>query len=356
MADYKNIFYIIYGLSVLFALFTALNLDFFKKNYRNLDGYLVLLILLFYVFLFGLRGIDIGTDTHMYHYQYENYDHITYGTDVTVGLIYWFLNIFSENPQVFLLLMGFLFISIYFYALKKHTYFYNSNFYLSVFCLVSLFFFESLGINIIRQGVSLSFFVLAITSRAINPQKKIKWMLLLFVSICFHFTSIIAILLYLIVFYFKNIKIKYYYFLYAMTVFLAAASMSILSFKDYFLGFLSIDERRSVYLEDNDFDYSIGFKPQFVAFNTIFLLLFIYLNKREKNQGYTNLLKYYIVISSLFFMMFQIPYSDRWGVMSWCVIPFLFAPLFKVEKNSVSAKATLSVVFFIFIFIFFQTR
>jgi hypothetical protein len=354
--QYKTIYYIIYSIAALLAIFTAINIDFKKKNYQSIANYIVLVLMLAYIFLFGLRTIDVGTDTEMYHWQYTHHNEITFGTDAPVGYMFKFLNIFSENPQIFLFVMSFLFVMLNFYALKKYTKFYKSNFFLSVFSLISLFFFESLGINVIRQGLSLAFFVLAIIFRDFSPKRKFKWISFLVLAVCFHFTSLIPVVIYLSVAYFKNVRMYYYYGIYIISVFLSAASISILSFKDYFIGFLLIDERRSGYLDGDDSSYLVGFKPQFVAFNTIFLILFIYLNNIEKNDFYTNLLKYYIVISAIFYMMFQIPYSDRWGVMSWCVIPFLFAPMFKVYRNKKSMKAVFSIVFLIFIFVFFQSR
>ncbi|WP_166921688.1 EpsG family protein [Flavobacterium poyangense] len=356
MALYKILFYIIYSIAAFFAVFTAINIDFKKRNYQGVASYIVLVLMFAYVFLFGLRAIDVGTDTEMYHWQYTHHDEITYGTDAPVGYMFKFLNIFSENPQIFLFIMSFLYVTLNFYALKKYTKFYKSNFFLSVFSLISLFFFESLGINVIRQGLSLAFFVLAIIYRDFSPKKKFKWISFLVLAVCFHFTSLIPVVIYLSVAYFKKIRMNYYYCIYIASVFLSAASISILSFKEYFIGFLLIDERRSGYLDADDSSYLVGFKPQFVAFNTIFLILFVYLNKIEKNDFYTNLLKYYIVISSIFYMMFQIPYSDRWGVMSWCVIPILFSPMFKVYQSKKSIKALFSILFLIFIFVFFQSR
>lgn len=356
MPEFNLLYCLIYVVASLLAIWMSITVDFKKKNYQVLGNCIVFFLMFAYIFLFGMRAVDVGTDTEMYHWQYTHYNEITYGTDAPIGLVFRILNIFSEDPQIFLFVMSFLFVALNFYTLKKYTNFYKSNFFLSVFCLISLFFFESLGINIIRQGLSLAFFVLAIISRNISPKKKFRWILFFVLAVCFHFTSLIPVFLYLLVSYFKKIRLFYYYCLYLISVLLSAASISVLSFKDYFIGFLLLDERRGGYLEGNDSSYSVGFKPQFVAFNTIFLILFIYLNKFEKNDFYENLLKYYILISAVFYMMFQIPFSDRWGVMSWCVIPFLFAPMFKVYQNRISFRATFSVLFLMFIFIFFQTR
>lgn len=353
---YKIIFYLIYFFFAVGAIWVAYSIDFKKKNYHGVINYITSGTVVIYLFLFGLREADIGTDTPMYNYQYAHNEELDFGTDAPIGALMMFLNNFSENPQVFLFVMSFLFLSIYTYALWKHSDIQQSNFYLIVFSLISLFFFETLAINIIRQGVSISFFILAIITHNIDPNKKYKWLCFLFLSICFHFTSIIPILIYFLVISLKKVQINYFYYFYLISALLSAISFSILSFKNYFIGFLFIDERRSSYLIDDFVDYSVGFKPQFVAFNSIFLILFFYLNRIENNVFYTNLLKYYALISAVFFMMFQIPFSDRWGIMSWCVIPLLISPLFKVYKSRISMKATFSLLFLIFIFIFFQSR
>lgn len=356
MAEYKILYYTLYSVATLFAVITAFSIDFKKRNFKGAANWIVYVLMLAYIFLFGMRSENIGTDTTMYHWQYTHYNEITFGTDAPIGLIFNFLHIFSDSPQIFLFVMSLLYVSLNFYALKKYARFYEFNFSLIVFSLISLFFFESLGINIIRQGLSLAFFVLAIVFRDVSPKEKSRWILFFILSICFHFTSLIPVLLYLLIVYFKRIRIIYFYIIYLIAVLSSAVGISFLSFKDYFIGFLLVDERRSGYLDGNDFSYDIGFKPQFVAFNTIFLILFVYLNKIQKNEFYSSLLKYYMLISSIFYMMFQIPFSDRWGIMSWCVIPFLFAPMFKVYPDKISLKATFSIFFLVFIFLFFQSR
>jgi hypothetical protein len=271
MEEYKKIFYIFYFLYAFIAIFTAIGLDVKKSGYQAITVCFGIAFMLAYTCLFGLRDISVGTDTEMYHWQYTHYDEITFGTDALVGLIFRILNSFSENPQLFLLLMSLLFVTVNFYALKKHATFYKSNFLLVTFSLISLFFFESLGINIIRQGVSLAFFVLAIVCHNVSPKRKWLWILFFVLAIGFHFTSLIIVLIYFMVIKLKKIRIEYYYVLYLVSVILATVGVSILSFKDYFVAFLVVDERRSGYLEGIDAIYDIGFKPQFVAFNTIFL-------------------------------------------------------------------------------------
>ena len=118
-----------------------------------------------------------------------------------------------------------------------------------------------------------------------------------------------------------------------------------------------IDEGRKSYFLGEESLYITGFKVQFVAFNSFFLFLFIYIyeqiNKLQVFHDYKVYLKYYILSSSVFFLMFHIPYSDRVGLMSWVVIPVLCSPVFSVESNRKLSKI-LMVLLLVFIFIFFQ--
>lgn len=162
------------------------------------------------------------------------------------------------------------------------------------------------------------------------------------------------VLFFLFIVYFNRIKLSVFLYLYVITLVLSAFNVSVLIFKDY-LNVSFFDERRSSYLDVSNFDgfYNIGFKPQFVVFNTVFLIVFLLIKKHVySSKEYIYMLKYYLLSSSLFFMVFQLPYSDRWGIMSWVIIPFLLLPLFK--NNNQYKLATFTLLFLTSIFIFFQ--
>lgn len=99
-----------------------------------------------------------------------------------------------------------------------------------------------------------------------------------------------------------------------------------LGFSSYFdQDFLSSDEYLSV-------GYISGFRIDFTIFTLLPLLVFFILNKKIKNHNYSiDLLKYYCIIASTYFLMVFIPYSDRIASFSWFLIPFL---LFTYLSNS----------------------
>ena len=113
--------------------------------------------------------------------------------------------------------------------------------------------------------------------------------------------------------------------------------------------------RFSTYFLNDDGLYQVGFKPQFVAFTTLFLGIGLYMRRQSFmiastwSTSYDQLLKYFISVSFLFFMAFQIPYSNRWGLFAWIAIPFIVLPCFSKDFKPKTAV----IAFFIFLYAFF---
>jgi len=344
---------LLYGCLALFVFFFYLKMNMNLKVNNKVGEFFAFLFLLAYVILFGTRSEDIGTDTFMYLWQYDNSGSRSIGVDFLYDSLLIFLNWLKVDPQVFLFIMS----SLYLFTLLKAIFIFSknnsSNALLITFSFVSLFFFQSNGINIIRQGVSLSFFLLGVAyTYNENNNKWYKTALCFIVAIGFHFTSLLLSLLFLIIYFFKQIKIRIFYLYYIICILLAAINVGVLNFIGVFSFGNQIDERRMDYLSDNiQSSYSVGFKPQFVIFNTLFLLIFVFIQRKyQLGNGYTLLLKYYLTLSGLFFLMFQIPFSDRWGVMSWIIIPFLLSPIFRRQNKTRLAFFTILFMFSIFIF------
>jgi hypothetical protein len=352
MEEYRFKYYLIYTIASLICLVVATQID-YKKNkmLSKVSTSLAIAFCLIFIFLFGLRKDTIGTDTPNYLFQFDRFETIDFGNDVVMYYIYLLWNLLNLPFQTFLMAMSILFVGIISLSIHKNSIKFDSNSFLILFSFLSLFFFQSLGINVIRQGVSLSFLLLAIINYQNDNSVKKAWLLPMFISVIFHFTSIIPIVIYFLIIFFKKIKLKFFYFFYLVCFGLSIVSVSILSFKDY-IGFLMVDERRmSSYLSGTDEIYTIGFKPQFVAFNTFFLFYFIYIKDNFlKDEYYDNILKYYITMSGIFFLTFQISYSDRWGLMSWIVIPILLAPVFSLQFHKKRAVITCAILISIFIF------
>ncbi|QBA20582.1 hypothetical protein EU348_05045 [Chryseobacterium indologenes] len=359
MDSFNNIYYILYGSCGLIAFLLSALLD--KNNFRS--NFLVLGIsyAALFTLLFGLRDLEVGPDTEMYSWQYINSDYIeNWGTDFFMKIIYSTLKtIFSDDSVNFFVFMAFLFNGTIFLTTYYISKIYSVNVLLVLFTFLSFFFYKTLGINIIRQGVSLGFFVLGIVLFFYDNKNRIPIIISFILSILFHFTSIIPILLMAAIYYSnKKIPIRYFFILYVLSIVLSFFNFGFNKIIDSGLVAV-IDKRRSDYLQAGGIDdlYQIGFKPQFVIFNSIFLLLFIYIKNQMDNMNikdtmYLIILKSYILLSCIFFLFFHIPYSDRWGVISWILIPFLIVPYFDKKYNKI--PFTVVIVGLLGIFLFFN--
>lgn len=333
MHEFDFSYNIIYFSSAILALFFAVSLDFKRFQSNKLGIYLTFIFLFALTVLVGNRPEEVGTDTVLYNWQYSHVDFMD-DREPLFKLFIKILNLFSNDSQLLLLSMALLFYGLLgLFLLKSEK---TTNVYLLFFFFFSLFTFKSLGINIIRQGVSLMFIL-----NAYSFFSRKKWLqagVFAIFALFFHLTSLIPLLLFTVVyFYGKNNILLVIYFL---CVFLAFFNIGIVEIFSMF-PFLSEFDPRFGYIENRmDAAYRIGFRPNFVIFNTIFLVIALYFRMKlspaqmsSTKTNYDLLVRYFCISSSLFFLAFQIPYSDRWGIFSWIVIPLLCEPMISAEGN-----------------------
>lgn len=332
--NFLYVYNIIYVCSACFVLMSSLSIeirkDFFFQN--KLGRFLIFLPLVSLIFLVGFREYDVGTDTgNYYNYLWLSNTELNFNSEFLFNLLVIILKNFNLNYTCFLLLISFLFYVFLYGALEIYTKKFKSNLFISFFLCISLFFFLSMSINVIRQGVSLSILLL---SYALWIERKSNFWILFFVflALAFHLTSIVPVLIFIVSNFFS--KDKFFNFLiltYFFMILLSYLNYGFLNISTLFMDFLGGDNR-AVYFADDDYGYQVGFKPQFVIFNTFFLFFSLYVRNGLKDifleKKYTQLISYYIISSIVLFMAFQLPFSDRWGLFSWVVIPFLVIPLF----------------------------
>lgn len=213
----------------------------------------------------------------------------------------------------------------------------------AILCLliVSMFSFSSMSCNIIRNGLAVSLlFVFSYYLLHNNKQKAILWGILAMLG---HHTIIIPIGFMLFISYFKALKIKWYYCVYLTALGLSLFNVGIHQIS--FLADLGIDKVNN-YIFYDDTEYKIGFRPDFALFNSIFAVLFYYLN--SKTRQFEFYFRYYLVTSALFFLWFHIPFSDRIGLYSWTVIPIV--GLIGVNERFPIERQKYSILYFVFIF------
>lgn len=359
---YFSIFYnLIYFFTAVMILMLSLYVE-VNRSYlstRKLSNILVFLPVILLISLLGSRDFNVGTDTYTYYQILWLTDsRIEIRSEFLFFLIAKILKYFNLSYSYFLFVISSLFTFIMGFFVRRVSTTYRVNSLFVFFAYMSMFFFLSLSINIIRQGVSLACLLLAY-SYFINKESKLKLILSILASLAFHSSSIIPLLIFALIVFSRNtiIKDKFYYLVFILFIVLSYLDFGLLDIAPTLMDFLGSDNRRGAYLSGDDSDYSIGFRLDFIVFNTLFLLISIYAKSiiidKDFKDIYSTIFRYYIAASCLFFMSFQLPYSDRWGLFSWIVIPLIMSPL--LYSTSVKSGVRIHwIVFLILIFIGFN--
>lgn len=356
------IYKITYAITAFIVFISSMSIE-LKKDFsrqEKLGRLLIFLPVILLIPLIGLRDIDIGTDTYGYYYLlWLTNNKIELSSEFLFFLLAEILKYFSLSYTYFLSIVASLFILLIYFFIRKISIVYYSNAFFIFFAYMSMFFFLSLGVNIIRQGVALACLLVAY-SYFVNKESRLKIIIFILASLAFHSSSLIPLLIFTLVIFSRNstiIKDKYYYSVFIFFIILSYLNFGILDIAPTLIDFLGGDNRRVGYLSGDDLDYNTGFRLNFVIFNTIFFVISIYaksliMDINLKNV-YSSMVRYYIASSCLFFMAFQLPYSDRWGLFSWIVIPLIMSPL--LYSTSVRHGIRIHwIVFLILIFVGFN--
>jgi hypothetical protein len=333
--------------AIIFAIETTLK----GKEWEKIQSTLVVVFSIVFIFFFGLRAEDIGADTENYLLAFVNMGTLQTLQEIKDPGFYFFIllvkNIY-DNGQFFLFCMS----AIYLLSICTIVlYLPIKNKFLLFFVFVSFFFFESLGINIVRQGIAIALFILAITKEDNNQKKQI---LLFVLGAMFHASVIIAVIFYFLSKRLYNVKIPFFFLLIS----------AILSFKGVDLsGVLAslpfgrnlIESRMDKYVDINQFEtYRIGFRVDFFIFNLIFAGIgyHFYKNKllMELFPKYKRYFFSYLFLSGYFFLMFNARYSDRFGVLSWVFLPLILMPFLdnsEIMKNGAFKLIVVGISIFI---------
>lgn len=331
--------------------------------YRGGQGITIGFILIF-ICLVGLRAFNVGADTSNYEIHWDQltgYSSIT--SDYLFYYLMYYIKVATGDYQYFLFAMSLIFFIPFYLAIRNFSRFLDTSIIFFYFIFVSMFFFSSVTINVMRQGaaISLLFYAYSVYLTQAGNARWIKIILAGYVAYSFHSTSLIPIGIMIGSILAINIKMIYYYLFYVLGILASLAGIGIQLLGDDVINLGGRD--RTAYIGENEEDlgYEVGFKLRFVVFNTIFLVIFHYLLKLLKEKDpelayyYRYLMIYYIVSSVTFYMFFYVKFSDRVGLYPWFAIPILFSPVF--SKNvRLGTTRILGVLFLVAIFFVFQYK
>ncbi len=340
-SDYSLIFKYVLGFYILFGLLILRALESRATAFRINDRNWLILFCAFIIFFSGTRGLRVGTDTINYYnffylrgisigsanifYFFEHFQ-----SDFLFEVIMYISFIFKDFHVFLLVVSAIMNITLYTFVRKFTDYGRTGSSLLLFLTFASSFIFLSHQLNTIRNGVSIPFVLLGIYY--VTRRQNVKSVLFLVIAFFLHRTALIPIACIVIALLGERVEFKYFIILYVLFIVASYAGFGLNNLP--FLQGLSDEGDLSKLSFKGETTYRVGFRLDFVLYNSFFLFIF-YKFSDLKDRTDLFLIKYFILASIVFFLNFNIPFSDRIGAYSWVIIPLV---LYNTVKNSFPNK------------------
>ncbi len=309
-----------------------------SRSFLRQDRNLLIAYVLVMIFYAGTRDMRLGTDTlNYYHFYFLNGINIPgfweffsyFQTDLLFEVVM-YLTFPFRDFTVFTLALAIIFNGVLYLFVRRFSDYGRDGSSLILFLtFASAFSFYQLEVNIVRNGLSIVFLLLAL--HYLLKERYRETALFFIIAYLFHGTSLLPIVAMLLVHTTKKLPLKYF-----IAAYFVGIGLAMIGFGFHQIPFLqeinSEDFKRLVF--SGDTTYRIGFRFDFVLYNTFFLIVFLKFSNLT-NKVDIFLIRYYIITSVIFFLNFNIPFSDRVGLYSWIAIPLL---IFNTIKNSYPNK------------------
>ncbi len=288
-----------------------------NENNKKIKVIFSILAILIPSILAGMRALEIGTDVKIYVVRlFANaknmnlFEFLQY-SEVEVGysLLVYFSTLISKDVHIILFLNELIIIIfVYLFAYDKR----NKN---PIWLTMAVFFFViyNSSLNLIRQTIAISIILYSLTH--IEKKHYKRTILLFLLAMTFHRTTIFAIPLYLILYFYNNEKIKYKKVIVCVTLVMLLLVVlnyqTIMNFATYNLKIIP----------DKYFKYFVSLAQEFdinyfeLIYKVFWLGGFIVLYKLRKGQVKDEIP--YFVFGLIDFVLFPISFSiknaDRMG-------------------------------------------
>lgn len=309
---------------------------------------LVIISFLSFSYLLGFRDLTIGTDTERYASYYVSVSMLSFSEMLDFGrfetlfsLSVWLFSSLGLNYELyFTAVAAFVLYTIY----KVAVFLTNSKFYglLALVLFASWPFYYSLSINVQRQAIAFGFMMLSFIAAGRN--NNFLSVFLTLISTQFHIVGIISLI-------FVVANKGYMTVSRTFLVWVLCVLVSVLDLSKNLI--LSSGYNRINIYEGFESVYRTGFRLDFFLFSIIPLVVHLVLKKQNLQfsvkSRYAFLLKSYILLNAIYFIFAFMPYSDRYIINSWMLVPFFM--LFIIIKYNSSILIFLPMSVFASLFI-----
>lgn len=312
----------------------------YNKNARRLlsrpdRNYLVLIHIYAIVFILvvGLRPISAAFgDTVTYARTYDFFSKSPGGVIIERdSLFYYLMWLCSQfmSVNIFFLLLEVLYVVPIIIACSR---FMKSNSDIGLlFCLAAFSFF-TYGTNGLRNGVSLSLVLLALTFIGGNLFKKVLCAVFSVIAVAIHASAALPVICMLVAFFVRKPRIMFIFWGLSIVISLIAGN-SIASF----FASLGFDDRLSDYIlvdvDENLFSH-VGFRWDFLLYSAVPILLgwYVVFKKKVYDKVFLLLLGTYMYANAFWIMVIRAEFSNRFAYLSWFLYPIVIAyPLLRLD-------------------------
>lgn len=296
------------------------------------------------VLLFAYYPIEWGTyaDREGYYSSFLTIEESVY-TDYGWWIINVLISFISKDQFFYFSIIALLYVGLRYIACTQFS---KENNLLAFLMVISSFLFFSYGHNTIRSGVASSFLILAIPLFFKKRYGGVVASLLMLISMGIHKSMIITVLAFVISLFFRNTKV-----LIGLWVVSFFASLFLGNYVSDFFGDLVTEnagEQAGGYITNTENSrYDTGFRLDFIIYSLAPIVIgWYYILKKEfKDKLYLTLYGTYIIANSFFVLVIRASFIDRFGYLSWMLMPILLIyPLLKqkmFERQNIVIAFTL---------------
>lgn len=254
---------------------------------------------------------------------------------------------FSANYltlQTFYIICALLYLIPTYLAFKK--WFGRNAFYCLAIFVVSMSFWN-FGINGVRNGVSTSLVIYALSLR----EHKLKMIAVFLFAASIHKTALLPTAAYLLSFKISNTKLlmRIWFFTIFLTFFLGETIETFVQKLISLNDFTDSKRMRSLFLDEiNGTDMRRGFRLDFILYSGFPILIgYFYLFKNKIKDGfYMQLLNVYIMSNIVWLLFIYAAYTNRIAYLSWFLMPIVL--IYPLLKYKVYKKQTKVIAYLIF--------
>lgn len=318
-----------FNLLLLIVALTFFYLKDFPRNYykKPVNCFLEILFCVSVILLIGLRDWESECfgDSVRYGNGFKVMDINVLSAQKDYGFaLFTFLCKKIMDIHAFFLFCAILYVLPLYWASKRISNKYS--YYIFLFCVSTLSFF-SYGTNGIRNGIATSLLFLAFT----YPKYSLKQISIFILASTFHLSLLLPVFSYLVSLKYRKTKVFIYIWIASICISFLMGS----AFKEFFLQIDFLQERTNGYLSGTatlDKFSMIGFRWDFLLYSSvpIFIGYYFVLKKRFTDTIYTTLLNTYILSNTIWVLIIDVPFSNRFAYLSWFLMPLLIIyPLLK---------------------------